>query len=124
MSVRHAEQKAALELFNEAYGAHAAGDLEHAIELYSAASRKGFTPAQTNLGNIYDDVLDPPRPDLAVKMYRRAVQLGDSAGAWCLAIHYRNRGNLRWYDYWLRRAAEMGDEDAISALRSSSADLK
>jgi TPR repeat protein len=78
----------------------------------------GFAPAQTNLGNIYDDVLSPPQRRKAVDMYRRAVRLGSRAGASCLAAHYRNLGKTRWYRYWLRRAAEMGDEEALNELAS------
>ena len=104
--------KEPLAVFSEAFYAQEEGDLDRAIELYKQASRMGFTPAQTNLGNIYDDVLIPAQPHKAVEMYRRAVRLGDRAGAWCLAVHYRNLHRGRWYRYWLRKAAEMGEEDA------------
>ena len=102
-----------LDVFSEAFYAQEEGDLEKAISLYKKASRRGFAPAQTNLGNIYDDVLNPAQPRKAVEMYRRAVRLGSPAGASCLAAHYRNLGKSRWYRYWLRKAAEMGEEDAM-----------
>lgn len=105
-----------LEVFSEAFYAQEAGDLDKAISLYKQASRRGFAPAKTNLGNIYDDVLEPPQPRKAVELYRRAVKLGSRAGASCLAAHYRNLGNDRWYRYWLRRAAEMGEEDALNEV--------
>lgn len=105
-----------LKVFSEAFHAQEEGNLDKAISLYKQASRMGFAPAQTNLGNIYDDVLDPAQPRKAVELYRKAVKLGSRAGASCLAAHYRNLGNNRWHFYWLRRAAEMGEEDAINEL--------
>ena len=105
-----------LKVFSDAFYAQEKGDLDTAISLYKQASRLGFAPAQTNLGNIYDDVLDPPQPKKAVEMYRRAVKLGSRAGASCLAAHYKNLGKARWHHYWLARAAEMGEEDASREL--------
>lgn len=109
-------KKDALGVFSEAFHAQEAGDLETAIRLYKKASRMGFVSAQTNLGNLYDDVLVPSQPRKAVETYRRAVRRGSEVGAWCLAVHYRNLGERRWYRYWLARAAAMGDEDAIDEL--------
>jgi TPR repeat protein len=106
----------ALATFSAAFEAQETGDLKNAIRLYKLAAARGFTPALTNLGNIYDDLLEPPQPAKAVGLYRKAVQQGSRAGAWCLAMHYRNQGRDRWYRYWLRRAAEMGEEDAIDEL--------
>lgn len=114
--MRKKQTRNELAVFTQAFDAQEKGDVETAIRLYKRASRMGSTSAQLNLGNIYDDVLIPAQPLKAVQMYRKAVKLGDPGGAWNLAIYYKKLGKKRWHRYWLRRAASMGEEDAISEL--------
>jgi TPR repeat protein len=109
------EQPEALKIFSEAFEAEAAGNLPDAVQLYQRAANMGFVSAQINLGNIFDDVLKPPRPDLALYWYKRAARTW-AAGAMNLAIHYGKVNNSRRRLHWLRKAAAMGDEDAIAEL--------
>lgn len=117
MSRKSAEDP--LVVFTEAFNAQEEGALLKAISLYEQAARMGFSPAHINLGNIYDDGLTPVQPFKAVRMYKRAVKLGHPAGAWNLAVYYKKLGKSRWHRYWLRKAASMGDEDAIKELSHS-----
>lgn len=112
------KSSAALEIFNSAFELESNGDIESAINLYSQAAKLGSSSSLINLGNIYDDVIDPPDNVRASACYKSAVRLGNAAGAWCLAVHYRNLGKNRWYRHWLKIAAEMGEEDAIEIQKS------
>jgi len=107
----------ALKLFTAASDAEDAGDVGSAIKLYKLSAKLGFSPALINLGNWYDDHSNPREPRKAIALYKRAVALGDEAAAYCLAIHYRNLGQKRWYMYWLKRSAKMGYEDAIVKIQ-------
>ena len=72
-----------------------------------------------NLGALYDDKCSPPDPKRAVELFERASSLGNASAAWNLAMHYKDRDNRKEYCRWLQRAADLGDEDAISALKES-----
>jgi TPR repeat protein len=89
-----------------------AGDVNAAICVYLEAAKMGHPLAQSNLGNMLDDKIDPPRPREAVYWYKRAVRGGLSVAAWNLSMHYRNLGQRRWSIYWLKVANKMGNEDA------------
>lgn len=84
----------------------------------------GFTPAKLNLGNLLDDKLDARNPQAAASLYKEVVADGDPEGAWNLAIHYRNRGDNRWGLHWLRKAAQMGHEDARAIMSSMKTIIK
>ncbi len=101
----------ALAIFTEASNKEDEGDLKSAIHLYQQAIGMQFTPAYTNLGNIYDDKMLPSDPARAVELYEKAVALGDAVGAYCLAIHYRNLGDVEQEQHWRRRATDMGYSD-------------
>ena len=106
--------------FREGYKCEESGLNERAIQFYLEAARLGDVSAQLNLGNILDEKISPAEPSEAVYWYKRAARSGSAAGAWNLAMHYRKTRQRRWYDYWLRRAAELGEEDAIAILRGRS----
>jgi len=93
-----------------------AAEYENAIKFYEFAARRGHDGAQLNLGNILDDKVEPPRPAEARKWYKLAVAKDYSPAAWNLALHYKKYGQKALYERWLRKAALMGDEDAIEAL--------
>ncbi|TXC73383.1 hypothetical protein FSZ31_01075 [Sphingorhabdus soli] len=95
----HLNEENALGLFAKACEAEENGNIYKAIEIYQILSRPGFTPAVINLGNLYDDKLSPPNPNMAVALYKKAVKLGDAVAAYSLAIHYRNFGSKRWSRY-------------------------
>jgi len=95
-----------------------AGDIEGAIANFKEASRQGSVDARSKLGTIYDDVIKPPRPEEAVRWYRKGASAGDAGCAWNLAMHYAGIGNVRWYKYWLHKAKELGDPDAREELNT------
>lgn len=93
------------------------GKIGEAIEVYRIAVRMGSEEAMSNLGNLLDDKIVPPRPREAVYWYKRALKRGLPSAAWNLAMHYKILGKRRWYIYWLQVAAKLGDSDAVDALR-------
>jgi len=93
------------------------GDIKRAIRLYTKAAKLGEPLAQSNLGNLLDDKVSPNRPSEAVYLYKRAIKSGNENAAWNLAMHYRNLGTERWYKYWLRVAADMGEKEALKICR-------
>jgi TPR repeat protein len=113
------QSKLALDVFSRGFDLESKGDIEGAIHAYSEAAKLGSSSALVNLGNIFDDVISPPDPERAVSCYKSAAELGNPAGAWCLAVHYRNLGNDEQYLHWLKTAADMGEEDAIEILSAN-----
>jgi len=71
----------------------------------------GYVSAMNSLATLLDDHLDHGQE--ALTWYKRAVTAGDSTAAWNLAMHYVPLRQKRLYRYWMRKAAAMGDEDAI-----------
>ena len=52
----------------------------------------------------------------AVRWYQRAYRKGSAEAAFNLAIHFRARGEGGRSVLWMRKAAELGDEDARGEL--------
>lgn len=113
------EPDRAATLWREACDLEDEGLLEKAAEKYRQAVELGNVHAMNNLANLYDDKLHIKRPDEAAALYKRAAQLGSSVAAWNLAKHYENIGNKRASVRWMQIAAELGDEDAKSAIESN-----
>ena len=105
-------QQEAADLLLEALQLIEDDKMDDAIERLYKSARMGDSEAQWTLANILDDELETPRPDEAVYWYKRAIRSGDATGAFNLAMHYKNRGNFRWYRFWMAKAAQLGDEDA------------
>lgn len=97
------------------------GRVQEGIRLLRKAASRRYEVAFNLLGHFFEEFVDPPQPRKATYWYKRAVDLGYSISAWNLAMHHRNRGATRWYLYWLRKAADMGEEDAIAVLSSPEA---
>lgn len=91
-------------------------EIEQAIFFFRKASSLGLGQAQCSLGTLFDDMIKPSNPKKARYWYKKAVKNGDSMAAYNLSIHYKNKGVRRWQLFWLKRAAEMGNEDALSEL--------
>lgn len=106
-------------ILREAFDAEANGNLKQSIRLFKRASRLGSNDARSKLGTIFDDIIEPRRPDRAVYWYRRGVHGGDPSCAWNLAMHYAGLGRKRGYLRWLRVAASLGDPDASAELQSN-----
>lgn len=87
-----------------------------AIRHFQAAARRGNSEAQVNLGNMHDaGEGTEPNAKLAAHYYKLAIRKGVPEAAYNLAVSYRQQGKSRWANYWLRRASEMGDADAMEA---------
>ena len=100
----------------EAFALEEAGEIDEAILRFKVAAKLGSNKARSKLGTIFDDVLQPPRPERAVYWYKQGVRGGHSACAWNLAMHYAGLGRKRGYLHWLRKARSMGDADADTEL--------
>ena len=110
------------ELNCKAHEAWDNGYLDTAVRMFRQLARMGEVDAMVNLGTMLDDRITPPDPQGAIYWYMRAFRAGDEAGAWNLAMHYIPRGNLRWYRFWMAKAEEMGEEDAIVEMAKIRAD--
>ena len=117
---QHLAENPDVAMFCEADAAEERGDVRGAIRLFKRAAEMGNVVSTARLGTIYDDVLKPPRPDLAVLWYKKGIRLGYETAAQNLAMHYKMLGKTRWYRYWLNRAVELGDEDSRAELESLS----
>ncbi len=93
------------------------GDFSGAIRAYRKAAKEGDKHAQSNLGILLEDKIQPARTTEALYWYKRAVRKGYWPAASNLAVHYRNLGKARWQLHWLRVAAKLGDSDAPKEIR-------
>jgi TPR repeat protein len=108
--------KDAEEAWERGLSLYEAGDYPGAIAAYEFAARRNHSCAQVNLGTLLDDNACPPDPEGAVYWYRKAVDNGESAAAYNLAIHYEKLGNPDLAMEWMKQAAAMGDSDAVEKL--------
>ena len=93
-----------------------------AADIFAEGARAGHTGCMLHLGNLMDDVLEPRQPGRARHWYLRAYRLGESAGAYNLAIHYAGRRERRWFLFWMQKTAAMGMRAAIEELARARAD--
>jgi TPR repeat protein len=96
------------------------GHLAEATKLYRRGAKLGNLDSMLNLGTMLDGRGPLPKPKEAVYWFKRGIRGGDSTAAYNLAMHYKNRGQQRWYIHWLSIAAQMGDPDAPDELRGLS----
>ena len=111
-----AQWKDAEEAWEQGLSLYEAGDYAGAIAAYEFAAKKNHSCAQVNLATLLDDNACPPDPEGAVYWYCKAVDNGESAAAYNLAIHYEKLGNLDLAAKWFKQASEMGDTDALERL--------
>lgn len=106
--------------FETAYDLYEAGHVAKARRAYEHAARLGSPYAQITLANLYDDYAFGKRYRKRARMlYRRALAHGMPQAAYNMAQLYRKEGSRRWYKFWLRKAAESGDNDAKIELRDA-----
>ncbi len=98
------------------------GHLDTALRIYKRLAVMGVADAMNCLGTILDDRIQPRDPQGAIYWYLGGVRAGDASAAWNLAMHYVPRSNQRWYRFWMAKAEEMGDEDAIIEMVKIRAD--
>ncbi len=113
--------KDAEDAWNCGLNLYEAGDYPGVIAAYEFAAARNHSCAQVNLATLLDDDACPPDPERAVFWYRKAVDNGESAAAYNLAIHYEKRADAELAIKWMKRAAEMGDSDALEILSSGDA---
>lgn len=107
-----------LEGFNEASGQVVLRrSPKRALSLLESAAAGGNTSALFALGCCFDlgdgVARDPAR---AEQYYRQAARRGESLAALNLAVLYREKGDLRAAERWLRRAEAFGEPDAVLEL--------
>lgn len=96
---------------------YSAGKIEEAFTVFQYAAKLGSLEAQVNLANLLDSgAVGEKNCKQAAYWYKRAIKNGSPEAAYNLAISYRQQGKSRWFGYWIRKAAEMGDEDALDEL--------
>jgi len=94
-------------------------DFKSAMRNFHIAARHGNSEAQVNLGNMYDaGEGTTSNVKAATYYYKLVIKKGIPEAAYNLAVLYRQRGQLRWANYWLRRASVMGDADATAMVAS------
>lgn len=105
-------------LYQEHLDAEAAGRPEIALAKLKHSARLGEPMAKHAIayGLAKDDATDAAATRTSLRLYREAANSGFAPSAWNLARHYERTGNRRTYFKWLRRAAEIGDEDARDEL--------
>jgi TPR repeat protein len=93
------------------------GKFKEAFEQFHRAAIDGNLQAQVNLGNLFDagEGVEKNFP-AAVRWYKTAVKAGSAEAAFNLAMSYRNRGQNRWAKFWLEKASQLGDTDAVAEL--------
>ena len=107
----------ALELYNKFLVSQDCGDLEGVGNYLRKSARLGELMAYHVLAYCEFDKKEP-RVEWALRYYRRAAKKGFSPSAWNLARFYENKGKEGLYRKWMRRAADLGDPDASSELKS------
>jgi TPR repeat protein len=89
---------------------YALGDYQAAAEHFIAAAQCGSAEAQVNLANMYNAGKGVVESfSMAAYWYKRAARRGCCYGASGLGMAYLRRGQVRWGNYWLKKAVEMGD---------------
>ena len=105
------------ELFKEANAAWDTGNLGRAYALFRQAAESGDRCSQLDLGYFFDLGLHVRKDKReALRWYRRAYWQGDAGAATNIATVYRDLGQLGRMVWWFRRAAAMGDGDALLDL--------
>ena len=94
------------------------GKVGKAVQAFLSAAKLGDKEAQVNLANLYVSGEGLRKSfSKARHWYKRAITNGSPEAAYNLANNYRNRGIIRWAEFWFERAREMGDDDALEELR-------
>ncbi len=110
------------ELWSQADNAEDAGDYDTAEKLFLASARLGKSNAMNALACLYDDRHIPRLTGKAIYWYVRGYRAGNTLCPWNLAMIFVRRRNFRWFRFWMRKAAEMGHEDAAIELAKIAAD--
>lgn len=99
-----------IDLYIRHLEAQAVGDRAEARRLLAAAVDLGEPLA------MHAAAFQEPRPEVAVSLYEAAADAGYAASAWNLYLHHGDLGDTEKAARWLRRAADLGDEDAVKLV--------
>ena len=104
-------------LFRAANAAWDRGDLRRAFDLFSRAAEAGDRSSQLDLGYFFDTGLYVRKDkEKALHWYHRAYQQGEASAANNIATLQRERGQHGRMVWWFRRAAALGEDDALFEL--------
>jgi hypothetical protein len=101
-----------IDLYIQYLEAQAAGRLQAAKRLLQASVALGEPMALHAAAYQQKDIAD------AVSLYTRAADAGFAPSAWNLYLHYDALGDGGSAALWLKRAAALGDTDAVKLLTS------
>jgi len=105
------------QLFRKACAAWDRGKLEQAFELFLKAAKVGDKSSQSNLGYFYDTgIYVSKNTKQALFWYRKAYRQGYFPAASNIATVYRDQGDSKRMVLWYKRAAALGDTDALFEL--------
>lgn len=91
-----------------------AGDSISARHFLESAVYQGNDMAMHALA--YELYNNEENVDEALKLYRKAAKNGLTVSMLNLARHYEKISNLKQYFFWLKKAAILGDEQAIKEI--------
>ncbi len=99
-----------IDLYVQHLEAKAAGNAAAARRLLRASVDLGEPMALHAAAYEQQDIAE------AVALYTRAADAGFAPSAWNLHLHYGDVGDARAAEFWLERAAALGDQDAAEIL--------
>lgn len=102
-------------IYVRALGLEDRGRRKQAIAHYYVAAGMGLDMAQCRLADLLSERSRTVAEE-AVYWYLRAVRQGYAIAAWNLAMTYRWAGTEFLFWAWMRKAAIMGQEEAIELL--------
>ena len=96
-------------------------DDAHAVAWFTKAAKQGFAPAQTNLGNMYQEGKGVTQDDAqAVEWFRKAAEQGYARAQFLLGAMYMNGRSVAQSDTqaaaWFTKAAQQGFAPAQNLL--------
>jgi TPR repeat protein len=96
------------------HAAEEAGNFEIARQSFERAGILGDSTGWTRLAYMYDNGIGCEIDKAyAMRCYKKAWRMRDDIAANNIAILYREAGKRRAMFQWFKRAAEMGDDDAL-----------
>lgn len=106
--------------YNEGYnkdGISIPKNLKESVRWYKKAAAQGHVIAYTNLGYCYIEGEGVEKDvERGVELLKKAVQGGYGYAALLLAVYYQDINEDETV-HWLRKGAEMGDQDCIGFLK-------
>lgn len=91
-----------------------------AFKLLRLSAKSGYAKAQNTLGLYYAESNDEESQNTAVQLFNNAAEQGNEDAMWNLACAYKEgkgvKKDISKANYWLQKAAENGQPEAIEAL--------